>query len=339
MPDSTLSTLSQIRTKVRRLTFSPSDSQITDAEIDNYVNTFVLYDVPRHLQLFDLATTFTFYLYNNIDVYESLTTPTTDPRYNFINKYTAFSPPAYVDGREIYFSQSREEFYASFPLTNYNTTIAIGDGVTVAYAGNITSSTGTASVNPILQNQVTIGTIDLNNEAMSAYDLPTDTDQGALLYSTTQAVIGTINYLTGAYTITWPTAPGTAQNIVTHYVSYAAGRPNAVLFYDNQFTFRPVPDQPYRFTINAAIRPSELLSASQQPELAQWWQYIAYGASKKIFEDRSDMESVQKIMPEFETQERLVNRKTIILNRTKRSATMFASQCEQDISINKWPLY
>jgi len=61
MPDSTLSTLEQIRIKVRRLTRSPSTSQITDASINDYINTFILYDFPEHLKTSYLRKTFTFY--------------------------------------------------------------------------------------------------------------------------------------------------------------------------------------------------------------------------------------------------------------------------------------
>jgi hypothetical protein len=322
MPDNTLSTLQQIQTKVRRLTRSPSATQLTTQQLDDYINTFILYDMPRHLQLFDLKTTLTFYLSNNIDIYQSVTTPNTHPLYNFINQYTNVLPPAYVDGREIYYTQSREEFYQNYPLTNYTQQLAVGDDVTLIFSGTITTR-------PILQNQLTLTSIDLNNEALSAYDLPTDTDFGALLFSTTQVPIGTINYLTGAYTITWPTAPGDGKSITAHYYNYVAGRPNSVLFYNNQFTFRPVPDQPYRFTIDAAVRPTELLNTSQQPELSQWWQYIAYGAAKKVFEDRLDLDSVQLITPEFMQQEILVNRKTILLQINNRAATLYSGQTEQ----------
>ena len=72
----------------------------------------------------------------------------------------------------------------------------------------------------------------------------------------------------------------------------------AVLFYDDAFIFRPVPDQPYRAQVQVYIQPTQLLEEGS-PQLYEWWQYIAYGAAKKIFEDRTDFESVQTLMPEF----------------------------------------
>jgi hypothetical protein len=73
-------------------------------------------------------------------------------------------------------------------------------------------------------------------------------------------------------------------------------------------------------------RPTELLSNGQSPELEQWWQYIAYGAAKKIFEDRGDIQSIQIIMPEFLAQQRLVLRKTIDQQTNERTATIFSEQ-------------
>jgi len=55
------------------------------------------------------------------------------------------------------------------------------------------------------------------------------------------------------------------------------------------------------------------------PEISEWWQYIAYGAAKKVFEDRMDLESVQLIEPEFREQETLVLRRTIVQQSNKRA--------------------
>ena len=100
--------------------------------------------------------------------------------------------------------------------------------------------------------------------------------------------------------------------------------PQALLFYDNTITVRPIPDQPYEVNLEAYIRPTELLNSTDQPQIAQWWQYIAYGTAKKIFEDRMDLESVQLIMPEFMNQQSLVIRKTILLNTNDRVSTIYA---------------
>ena len=46
--------LNTIRLKVRRLTARPSPNQISDQEIDDYINTFYVYDFPEHLRMLNL---------------------------------------------------------------------------------------------------------------------------------------------------------------------------------------------------------------------------------------------------------------------------------------------
>ena len=91
------STLTAIRIKIRRLTRSPSQALITDAQIDDYINTFVLYDFPESLRLFTFRTTLTFYTQPNIDTYETDTVDATAPLYNFKNKYITVHQPIFIE--------------------------------------------------------------------------------------------------------------------------------------------------------------------------------------------------------------------------------------------------
>ena len=70
------SSLTAIRLKVRRLTRSPSVGQITDATIDEYVNTFIQYDFPEHLRLFSLKTVLEWFTQPNVDTYAPSTVAT-----------------------------------------------------------------------------------------------------------------------------------------------------------------------------------------------------------------------------------------------------------------------
>jgi len=301
------STLDAIRTKVRRLTRSPSEAQISTGDIDEYINTFVLYDFPETLRLFSLRTTLTFYTSPYIDTYETSTT-VGDPLYNFKNAYITVHEPVYVAGRQAFLSQSREQFYGIYPLTNSLQNVETGDGVTTLFAGTLTSV-------PVLRNNVVFSSIDLNGEKLAAYDDGDGTFDGD--------GVGTIDYETGAWTMTFTTAPGNGETIQAQTIPYSASIPTAVLFYDNKFTMRPVPDRPYSVRIEVYKRPTELLLAGDSPELEQWWQYIAYGAAKKVFEDRSDMDSVQNIMPALKEQELLVLHRTIVMQSKERVATIY----------------
>jgi hypothetical protein len=108
------------------------------------------------------------------------------------------------------------------------------------------------------------------------------------------------------------------------------------LFYDNKFVLRPVPDQPYQINFEAYVRPTYLMAENQVPQLEEWWQYIAYGAAKKIFEDRMDLESVALILPEYKKQETLCLRRTIVQYTNERTATIYTQQTGYNSGFGGW---
>jgi len=320
--DSTLSTLTQIRTKVRRLTRSPSSSQLTDAQIDDYVNTFVLYDFPE----FTVDNKLVFFLMPNVDQYGTNEENGDDPLYNFKNVYLSVSKPVYVAGEEIAFSQSREPFFRQYPQTELLESVGTGDNVTTAFAG-------TLSTVPVLARTVSFSSIDDDGSGIVISDVPIVdgvtgiiTTTGDLTEPDSDVSVGVINYLTGVYAFTFPVAPGTGEDVVAQTYRYAAAKPRAVLFEDRVFTFRPVPDKTYRVEIDAFKRPTELLDGTDEPDIAQWWQYISYGASKKVFEDRMDVESVQAISPEFFRQRSLVLQRLVVQQSSERTATIYTER-------------
>jgi hypothetical protein len=324
-PDSTYSTLTNIQTKIRRITRSPSTSQLTNAEINNYINTFILYDFPEHLRLFDLRTTFKFYTSPNIDTYSTNTTDPDNPLYNFNNKYTTIHNPIYVAGYQVFYTQSREQFYGIYPnLSNIASIGATGDGITTNFVGTIANI-------PFLKNNVVFSSVNTNGEGLVLVDNPLfppfPVNTGVLTVpDSTGPLYGTINYITGAFDITFPSAPAAGATINSQVISYVASRPLAMLYYADQFILRPVPDQPYEVNMECYMRPTELLNASDEPQIAQWWEYIAYGACRKIFQDRMDLDSLQLIEPEFRRQQNLVLRKTLIQMSNERTSTIYTEQ-------------
>ena len=63
-------TLADIRTKVRRITARPSAVQLSDSEIDKYINTFYVYDMPEHLKMESLRYNYQFTSTANIPAYD-----------------------------------------------------------------------------------------------------------------------------------------------------------------------------------------------------------------------------------------------------------------------------
>ncbi len=315
------STLNAIRLKIRRITRTPSPDQLTDTNIDEYVNTFIQYDFPEHLRLFSLHKTLTFYTTPFIDTYSTVTVGSSNPLYNFKNKIITVNDPVYVAGYKALFTQSREQLFNIYPFMNNISTVGTGDGVSTVFVGTMPNA-------PLLRNNVTFSSSDTNNNQIALRDVPFDNLSGNLVAPNlpTPPFLdpnNSINYITGAYTATFSVAPGASEDIVAEVVPYVASRPLALLFYDDTFTVRPVPDKVYPVNIEVYVRPTELLAAGQSPDLEQWWQYIALGAAKKVFEDRSDYDSVQQIMPEYKQQELLVLRKTIVQQANERVSTIY----------------
>ncbi len=349
------STLEAIQTKVRRLTRSPSTSQLTDEDLQNYINTFVVYDFPEHLRTFNLRTTFTFVCNAYQDVYptdiESFVGVTTNPLYDFQNKYLTVHPPFYIAGYQAYYTQNRESFYGIYPfITAIQSIGTTGNGITQAFTGTVASQSGGAV---ILPNKVLFSSVDTNGQGIALQDKPiTDINTGnqtifGNLYVPGQQPDGpitiadfdpnnNINYLTGQFTITFSSPPAAGQTINSQTVATLVSLPQAVCYYDNKFILRPVPDQPYEINFEAYIAPTYLMDTDAQPALKEWWQYIAYGAAKKIFEDRMDMDSVQMIMPEFKKQELLCLRRTIVQLTNERVSTIYTQQTDPGRGYGSW---
>lgn len=349
-------TLTQIQTKVRRLTRSPSSSQSSDDELNNYINTFLVYDFPEHLRTYNLRVPFTFYTNPGQDVYNtdiaSFAGNTTNILYNFQNLYISIHSPIYIAGFQAFFSQSREQFFGVYPMVNNILFTGIsGDGTPGPFSGVVNTQ---QTIPPLpnnqliglLQNQVLFDCIGTNGIGLSLVDVPVvDTATGyktvnGNLYDPNSAAYkaaivnpptvvdpnNTINYLTGVFTITFSANTQANVPINSQTVPQNLTLPQALLYYNNQFIVRPVPDQAYRVNFEAYQRPTALLANNQVPELEEYWQFIAYGAALKVFQDRMDLESAQLIMPEYKKQESLVLRRTIVQNTNERAATIYTEQ-------------
>jgi len=362
------STLLAIKHKVRLLTRSLSEAQLSDIQLTQYINTYVQYDFPETLRLFNLKTTFTFYTLPFIDTYSTTTNPAS-PLYNFTNKYITTDSPIYIACYNSLFSQSREQFYGIYPIVNSIASIGLtGNGTTQQFSGVINSQQAQVPPNSnqlitLLQNNVLFSSIDINNNGLAMADSPildiitgNPTNFGLLYNALTtndqpfnpitnpngpipvlslsapyKSAVGFpstnyINYLTGEFVVTFPTAPQNGVLIDSQTVPTNPSLPQALLFFDGEFVVRPVPDQSYRIDMEVFVQPAELLQNGDVPELNEWWQLIAFNTAKKIFEDRMDYESLNMMMPSLKEQERLVLRRTIVQQTRERTATIYSEQ-------------
>ena len=90
--------------------------------------------------------------------------------------------------------------------------------------------------------------------------------------------VGTVNYITGATTINFALAnltPGKSSNANLWVCQYTIGRPYTLLFWNNYFEVRPVPDQSYKVEVETYMTPVQFLESTDIPLINQWWQYIS----------------------------------------------------------------
>lgn len=319
---SVLSNLSAIRQKFRNITGQLDTAQIGDPAIDQYINTFYMYVLPMHLPLVNMKQTYTFYTNALQDVYDF-------PR----NEFSFVQPPAYCAGYQMFYSQSREQFYGRWPKLNFFQELATGDGVTTAFAFTFTNTPflrASTNENGDISSDVLISSVDLLGNSIQVID---NGIGGLVEQGTSSPTIGTINYATGAVNLDFallaaPQTPANGQTINAQYVPVTASRPMAMLFFQDQFILRPIPDGIYQVRIDAWKMPFQFDSANpfQEPQLNEWWLVIAYGAADLFFSDSADFENMQRYRPLLQEQLKLINRRTIKQQSSQRSSTIYTNQ-------------
>jgi hypothetical protein len=343
------SNLTAIRSKVRKMTGRPSTAQISDAQIDEYVNTFYVFDMPEHLRLESLRVNYQF------------VTNVNQPAYDFpVNLYLTAMPPVYISGYQCMMSQSRENFYRGNPRLQYMERVSTGNGTVGPYTFTLTqhpicpgwkpnppgaysvSVVGTTDIPASQINfNVLISGTDVNGHSVSLID---DGGSNATGHTTTGLLFdfdaastvaagarGTINYVTGLVTIFgaplgFARAIAAGSPINAQYIPYVASRPQTACFFQDQVILFPLPDQAYTVSFEAYKYPTALATATSSPQLQEWWQLLALGAADKIFCDNGDMDNMAKYRPILDEQMRLVQRRTIVQYSSERVSTIYSDQ-------------
>jgi hypothetical protein len=262
--------------------------------------------MPEQLRTFNLRKEFTFYTEPYIDSY---TTNSTFELTNFKQNNITVHEPFYVAGIKASYYQSRDAFFNSYPQTTQRIVIDSGDGLTIQYSGTLSNI-------PVLRNDVVFSGITSTNAALMLKD-----DGAGLL---TGDGTGTIDYVSGVYVLNFAVAPAAGSSIYSQTFPYVAGKPTSVMFFADTFTLRPIPDGVYTVNFEVNVKPTELINASDQPDLWELWNYMSYGAAKSVFEDRQDFESISSIMSRFLELQNLALRRTIVQNLDQRAATIFS---------------
>ena len=289
-------TLAEIRQKVRQVSGRYSPQELSNEQLDEYINKYFQYTFPSELKLERAHTFFEFLTVAN------------QQKYNLPSGYTNFEPLATIDNLSLLWYQEPSSFTENNPENVARQTIGTGDGVT-------TNFTSTAGNFPILPAS---SVITDNNEVFE----DTNTIFGTANINITGSLGGnaTLNYSTGALSVTFNSAPLLGQNINFSFIQFQAGRPIAVLLYNNKFTFFPVPDTAYRFkakayantlvTTAAGTNAIQFINATDKPLLDEWGPCIAYGTSRDIHADLGEMDAYAEVTALYKEQLSYVLKRT-----------------------------
>lgn len=136
---------------------------------------------------------------------------------------------------------------------------------------------------------------------------------------------GTVNYITTQINLLLPVPIQAGSQLNIWAAQYQTGRPYCLLFWNNEFTIRPVPDDIYLVEIEQYLTPVAFMMTTDSPVLNQWVKYIALGASIDILRDRQDMEGVQNLMEAFKEQEGLALERQAVEELFQPNITIFNS--------------
>lgn len=159
--------LDDIITYVRRIIKSPSNAEVSNDLIVDYINRFWIMDVDARLQLFDLKTKYQFQTTPGVDQYNM-------PLYTLQNQlvggptvssyavYQGFMGPAYINGVNVSFQTQKKAFFDSFPNIVQNLqVVGTGDGTPGPYTLQLPILPQTVPPNPPFQG-ILRGHVDLN---------------------------------------------------------------------------------------------------------------------------------------------------------------------------------
>lgn len=255
-------TKAEIIRKIRQVTGRFSEDDMSNAELSDRLNKYYQLRFPAEVKL---EQKYVYYEFNTVANQATYAAPDTT--------YTNFEPPATVNNLSMLWYQNSAKFNEENPLQYNFTTPWTGDGSTVTFTNTVQSF-------PIYP-----GTLTISDDVETFEDTTTTYTTSNVSITGSLGGSATINYSTGAVSVTFNTAPTNGTVIHLNYVQFQPNRPQAILYFSNQFQLFPVPDQLYVIRMRAYQIVAELDDATDRPELDEWGPCLAYGTSLGIFAD------------------------------------------------------
>lgn len=327
-------TLDMMRNTVRRMTARYTPQQMQDTQIDNYINLAYTLHFPEQFKNLKLTKPYVFNTVPNVDtynfVYEQgiITSPISSSLYPPGN--IQITPPVYCQGYILRYFQDKTTFYNRWPNLSVNQQVGTGKGTSGPYTGTIPPTPFLRGQQDIFGNNtepaVIISSFDNTGFSYSITDSPIAGSNTGNLVDNQGNTVGTVNYLTGAYNFTVANSAiiPAGDPIFAAVVPYQTSRPTDVLFYNQQLVFRPVPQQVFQVEFQISQQPTQLIANNDAPELDEWYLFICAIASKLIYTDFPDEQGMAYLMPIYQEQLQIAQRRTLRQYGSQRASTIFS---------------
>lgn len=349
-------TLASAVTKTRKITGSSNSFQVTDEDIVRKMHSFYSYDLPAKFRSLKLKDVYTFTTNIGQDVYpfnSELYITVNQPCYCAKREIKLFHNPW-----NFYAVNYNWQHHANFNFGNGTTGPYEGFTIAAPLIASVNNDPGTQSNPNLFFTQGRVQNILITANVIGPNGIGqtqnvTDDGQGNLIQifqtsnsgnqeygwtyyrqyaSSTPTLPGgaTINYQTGEISgLVFAEAIPEGTPIQIQYNPKKFSIPLAILFFQNQFTVAPVPDSGYTIELTCYRQPIQALLAadmSGNPELSEWWEILAVGASKKIFEERLDSDGVMYIDKMLKERYDIIETRTYAQIGQERISTLYTDQ-------------
>lgn len=349
-------TLANAVTKARKLTGSSNSFQVTDSYIVQQMHSFYSYDLPAKFRSLKLKDVYTFTTNVGQDVYpfnSELYITVDQPCYCSKREIKLFNNPWSFYGANFNWQQ-----FTTFtsgtgvagPYSGFTTAAPLIGSVNndpgpqatpnlffpQGRVQNILITANVIGPNGVGQTQSV--TDDGLGNLIQIFDTSnaTNKEYGWTYYrqyaSSTPDTPGnaTINYQTGEIVgLTFAEGIPQGTPIQIQYNPKQFQIPLAIMFWQNQFTLCPTPDAGYTIELTCYRQPIQALIAQDMagnPELSEWWEILAVGASKKIFEERIDSDGVMFIDKMLRERYDIIETRTYAQIGQERIGTLYTDQ-------------
>jgi hypothetical protein len=302
-------TLTELRSRIRYLTGKRSTGQLSDNDLDGFINDYYENRFPVEVQPERLKSSVT-----------QATSVDDNGQYTLSNDIVTLltdeeNSPVTINGRRIKVYENRKNFFDQFPKDTgaayciTDPTLAVGSTPqNVAYSAFSyrieqysysadASAVGTAlSGDTVPQNTYGAWRLEIDSDGTvsieaaadngTGYDTPAAAVEGIANESSTSAAMG---YVTAMNTAAGGFVPGTtslsASTVTETYTdgfNSTRARPDAMLYDRGILYLRPKPDDIYQFESQTITKPTALSAVSDTVAVIDWGPVVAYGTAIEI---------------------------------------------------------